>query len=249
MSTTITLTPVSAVEGTTRAEIKAEARHFLDQLAAGRLQDSVEDQFALDEAVTEAYVEYSKKVKCFPSGQLTASSTADQAAYEYSSFDADGRLFEIHTAGYDGRRVLIRRRTWLDFQRPNWRYDSAGTPTILVPDGEQRFTLYPTPSAKADIDVWGWLTADLSTFTQDTDAPAIHRSRCRLLSAYAAYLVAIRFADVPESQARGSVAYQLWLTGTEEAYREIHIDGDVPAVGFQSPGLDWGIDFAEITGS
>ena len=217
--------------GPTRAYIKEIARHFLDELIPGRLQDTTASQFGLDAAVDEAYIQYSKETQCFR-GDFSAAAIAAQAVYDYSTFDTGTpvRLFEIYAAKYNGSSIRVLTLEELESMRATWRDDSAGSPSCLVPWDEKRFKVFPTPSGTDTIYVEGWLIADLSTFTEDNDEADVHQSRAMVLGAGTAVIAAIRFADVPSQQVQKADCYGIWTEGTKNARREVH-GVSVPVVG------------------
>lgn len=204
----------------TKAEIAAEARMYLDEMTAGRLVDSPEDQYGLFNAIDTAYIEFTKLTRCFPSGKKSHAATTGTATYAYTTFDSDGRLFIITQAGYDDAHIDIRSMAWMDANHENWRYTASGTCKVLIPDGDSSFTLWPAPGSAATIDVWGYLTPD-GTLT-DYEEPAIQTAYHSALAARAAVLCAIRFAGMPEAQAQGTACHQMWLDAIAKATQDFH---------------------------
>lgn len=238
-----------ATAGPLMSEIIAEARMFLDELVEGRFDDSHATQFDMINAAREAYVEYSREVKCFKfSSATTIDSTAETATYAHTTFDATGRLFEITAAAYNEVNLAIKTVDYLDNLDAGWRFRSSSTPTILVPWGEGSFRLWPTPSGADHIFVEGYQTADLTTFAATTDTAAIHSSRGRTLAAYMASLLAIRLAGIPEAQVQQSACYSIWLDGIKQAKRDVH-GSPIQVVGSRRQSIGPLGTGAAITGS
>jgi hypothetical protein len=223
------VTQVANNGGMTRAQLKERARFVLDELAEERIVDTTANRYTLDEAATEAYVEYAKETLCFK-GTFTLTSTIDLALYDYLDLDPSGRLFAIRHAGFDESDLVIKDVDYLNSAYPGWRYASSATPSVLVPYDELQFLLYPAPSTEAEIDIEGPLAPDLDDFTEDADVPAIHPSRHWLLSEYMGILMCRNLTDLPESQIRKSEAWANWTMGIRKARRQIHGTANVDVV-------------------
>ena len=206
--------------GPLMSDIIAEARSFLDELDAGRLEDAPTGKFGLLKCCQEAYVEYSKRTRCFrDSFDLTTE--ADKALYTFANLDVNGRLFEIDYAAYADEELSIRTVPFMDSKHRGWRKSSSGTPTILIPWGEAGLRLWYPPDDEQTLDVDGFVTADLATFADPTHKADVPTSRQTLLAAGTAVIAAIRLLGVPEAQLQQQMCGSIWESGIKDAKREI----------------------------
>jgi hypothetical protein len=199
------------------------SRTYLDQIAAGPIQDSSATQLDLTSAVQFGYERVAKDAKCIPVS-YTEASTADQSVYEFSAFgesSAGARMFDLRCVFYNQQTLEEVTTEELDARYPNWRFDASGTPRYWIRYGEQQIKLYPTPSGTSNIYIEGWETPDLSLFSESAHEPKIHVADRHLIAIQAAFIFLERLIDGDGNGERIQALASMYGNGINEMRKRL----------------------------
>lgn len=146
----------------TLAELRAQLRNRLDDLAGKLLWSNVE----LDAYINEAYFEAVERSMML-SDSIELPLVANQAGYIVTGAL---RIDAVHVLGQ--ARPLAKRSAFdLDREYPSWRVRAAGTPESFIPV-DDRLTLWPAPAAVGAARV-EFRRMPLALLEDDTDEPEI----------------------------------------------------------------------------